>query len=93
MKNLVFLTTLLLLVACNRPANEGSADSATGTNAASAQSKGDIYVSEKGDGPLGSGRIDQGGGLTTGKGTNGVTWTNANTGQTQPGPQNGPLPR
>jgi hypothetical protein len=91
------LVGFVLLAGCNRQDNQGASDEGNlgrGTNV-SGHVGGNGKIYDRGGGTNqtpGSGRIDQGGGLTTGFGTNSVTWTNANTGQTNPGPSSGPVP-
>ncbi len=93
----IYLAFMLLLAGCNRPADQGAAESTAtgrGTNSGGdVGGNGKVYDRGKAVGPPGSGRLDQGGGVTSGYGTNSVIWTNAETGTTNRGPATGSFPR
>jgi hypothetical protein len=86
------LLALVLLVGCTRQdaATEKTNDPATGNEN---EVRRQLSEQDAVDATPGSGRLDQGGGLTTREGTNSVLWTNATTGQTTQGPAAGQIPR
>ena len=88
MKYLVLLV-LVVLTACNR-ADKGAADNGTVTNAGTI---GKGLTNPPPTVPVGSGRLDQGGGQTDARGSNSPIRTNGATGQTNRGPATGPLPQ